>query len=157
MLCDRHNEVHVRTRDGTRAVVIRCADPTCAHFTKEVTEGVCSQCPRHVTAVLAKAAAEASAIKSEVVKEVPTLPGLLTRAANWTAAVAGWVAAGRPERSDEEVERIYNTFCAGKPPCRWFEPEKKRCVGCGCNVTDHGPAVLNKIKMATQKCPRGFW
>ena len=85
---------------------------------------------------------------------VPEPPGLVRRAFSYAEAVAQWTAAGMPERSDKEVERIFNGFCK---PCRWFHRRRQICRGCGCRIADKGFAVTNKIKMATEHCPRDLW
>jgi hypothetical protein len=84
----------------------------------------------------------------------PEPPGLMRRAASYAGALAQWTAAGRPERSDKEVERIFHQFCK---TCDWFDPDKQICRGCGCRVAEGGYAVQNKIKMATENCPRDLW
>jgi hypothetical protein len=68
--------------------------------------------------------------------------------------VAEWIAAGRPERSDEEVRRIYSEHCE---KCSWRKRRQNICRGCGCRVATYGMAVFNKIKMATEHCPRDQW
>ncbi len=85
---------------------------------------------------------------------VPTRPSLVKRILTYTQAVAEWVAAGRPERSDEEVQRIYKEHCE---PCSWRKRRSNVCRGCGCRVAAYGMAVTNKIKMATEHCPREKW
>ena len=68
---------------------------------------------------------------------------------------AGPVDCGRPaKRPDKEVERIFHQFCK---TCDWFDPDKQICRGCGCRVAEGGYAVQNKIKMATENCPRDLW
>ena len=84
----------------------------------------------------------------------PEPPGIVRRAISYTEALARWTAAGRPERSDKEVERIFHQCCK---TCKWYDPEKQICRGCGCRVAESGYAVLNKIKMATENCPRNLW
>jgi len=86
--------------------------------------------------------------------EVPQTPKLATRILTYTQAVAEWVAASRPERSDEQVQRIYNEHCE---KCDWRKRRQNVCLGCGCRVAASGMALLNKIKMATQHCPRERW
>ncbi len=81
-------------------------------------------------------------------------PGFVRRTLSYAEALIAWAAAGRPERSDKEVERIFYQHCK---PCNWFDPEKQICRGCGCRVAENGVAVLNKIKMATEHCPRELW
>lgn len=85
---------------------------------------------------------------------LPETPGLARRVLSYAEAVARWTAAGRPERSDKEVERIFHQHCK---PCKWFERDRQRCRGCGCRVADSGLAISNKIKMATENCPRELW
>jgi len=84
----------------------------------------------------------------------PEPPGLVRRAIGYSEALARWTVAGRPERSDKEVERIFHQHCK---PCKWYDPERQMCRGCGCRVAENGYAVLNKIKMATESCPRDLW
>ena len=91
--------------------------------------------------------------KREVVKSVKP-PNLMRRAVSYAEAVVEWTAAGRPERSDEEVQQIFNQFCK---PCNWFQARHNICRGCGCRVAKNGFAIFNKIKMATQHCPRRRW
>lgn len=86
--------------------------------------------------------------------DVPTPPGLVRRAYSYAEAVARWMAAGQPVRPDKEVERLFNENCK---TCKWFDPEKQICRGCGCRVAESGVAVRNKIKMATEHCPRELW
>lgn len=88
------------------------------------------------------------------VPEPPQPPGIVRRAISYAEAVAQWTAAGRPVRSDKDVEQIFNRFCKC---CRWYDRPKKICKGCGCRVADNGYAIRNKIKMATESCPRNFW
>jgi hypothetical protein len=74
------------------------------------------------------------------------------RVFNYAKAVAEWVAAGRPTRSDEDVATIFRVICK---PCALHY--RGSCRECGCRVRAEGPAVFNKIKMATQHCPRNKW
>lgn len=85
---------------------------------------------------------------------VPNYPKMTLQVWLYKEALLRWNAAGRPVRSPEEIERIHNTHCKR---CTWYDPEKKRCKGCGCKVTKGAVAVLNKIKMATEHCPRELW
>ena len=153
MLCDRANVIQVRKKDGSRSTVRRCADPQSSFFTQNVVEDDCRQCPRY----LAAEAVRAAQAEAEATGEVPQVPSLPRRAFTWAKAVADWKVKGSPERSDEEVQRIFRTFCAATPPCSWYDPARQLCRGCGCGVAEDGLAVFNKIKMATQHCPRNLW
>ncbi len=76
----------------------------------------------------------------------------MNRTFSYLEAVAEWIAAGRPVRSDEEVAAIHRVLCK---PC--YLCYRNTCRECGCKVRPEGLAVFNKIKMATQHCPRGKW
>jgi hypothetical protein len=84
----------------------------------------------------------------------PRTPGLVHRAISYAEAVARWTAAGKPERPAKEVERIFHQFCK---TCRWFHRRRQVCRGCGCRVAANGYAIFNKIKMATERCPKNLW
>jgi hypothetical protein len=85
---------------------------------------------------------------------VPDYPALSLQLWLYKEALTRWIGEGRPVRSDEEVEAIHTKFCK---PCEWYDAEKKRCRGCGCKVSTSTFAVINKIKMATEHCPKGLW
>jgi hypothetical protein len=72
------------------------------------------------------------------------LPSLTRQAINYAGAVAGHVAAGRPQASPELV-KLRLDMCAICP-----ERNGKRCSKCGCPVE-------SKAKWAEQKCPLGKW
>lgn len=95
------------------------------------------------------------AIKKRMEKSgIPTLPGIGELLNTYRKAVKRWVAAGRPVREAIKVQQIHKEFCSS---CDWHDPESKRCKGCGCVVKPEGMALLNKIKMKTEHCPRNFW
>ena len=86
--------------------------------------------------------------------ESPTVPGLTSQLQTYWTAVQSWIAVGRPTRTDAEVKELHERYCSR---CDWYDPESKRCKGCGCKVRPGGAALLNKIKMKTEHCPRDFW
>jgi hypothetical protein len=69
---------------------------------------------------------------------------------HYARALARWTAAGFPERSQANVERIL-PICQA---CNWYAAG--RCTKCRCRVNS-GPAAINKIRMATEDCPLGKW
>jgi len=81
-------------------------------------------------------------------------PSLTRQAENYAVAITKWTAAGCPVRTNVEVKTIFSQHCA---KCDWFDSKKKRCKNCGCRVTTSSVAIVNKIKMATEQCPRGLW
>ena len=86
--------------------------------------------------------------------ETPTVPGLTHQLQTYWAAVQTWIASGRPTRTDAEVKDLHHRYCSR---CDWYDQGSKRCKGCGCKVRSEGTALLNKIKMKTENCPRDFW
>lgn len=80
-----------------------------------------------------------------------------TKVLRYAEALAKWVKAGRPTRSDEEVEQIY-VICAGdenQDACEFFQDDT--CQKCGCVIRKKPAAFLNKLKMATESCPVDKW
>lgn len=77
---------------------------------------------------------------------------LIDKVMNYQAAVRKWVGAGRPERTDAEIEQIYEEHCSG---CSMFDKERQVCNSCGCPANKHQPALRNKLRMATEACPLG--
>lgn len=93
-------------------------------------------------------------ISDEEQNSTPDYPSTIELLDSYWKAVKRWVAAGRPTRTDSEVEKIHEEFCS---KCNWYDSEAQRCKGCGCRVREKGAAILNKIKMKTEHCPRNFW
>ena len=84
-------------------------------------------------------------------------------AKRYAEAIKRWHDAGRPIRSDEEVERIYTDICMN---CKHFKRKKDgsgSCRACGCRLRRNKrfagvlDALENKIRMATEHCWRGYW
>lgn len=82
----------------------------------------------------------------------PEYPPMTMQMWTYKEALLRWAKAGRPKRTQEEVEQLHSQFCS---KCDWYDKEQSRCKGCGCKVTTGGLAVFNKLKMATEKCPKG--
>jgi len=73
----------------------------------------------------------------------------------YAAALKKWVAAGRPTRTDEEVEAI-KAICKSDE-CKKYEPIEGRCRACGCKIHTPGITILSKAKLATETCPKDKW
>lgn len=86
------------------------------------------------------------------ISEEPSKVGLAELVRRYVQALKRWRAAGYPCRSDEEVAWLFDHYCRG---CKWHK--NGSCIECGCRVAPKGMAVRNKIKMATETCPRGKW
>lgn len=113
-----------RHRAGTKG-------PMCGVTNLPVTEEVCGRCAKDS--------------KMETAR-------LMDKAVNYATAVRKWVAAGRPERTDAEIEHLYETFCS---KCSMFDKERQVCNSCGCPASKNQPALRNKLRMATEECPLG--
>lgn len=159
-LCKKYNKIVSCKKDGSKTEIIRCADQSCIHFTNIVTFEQCAMCPRHQANLVATppplpVELEAMLISSGPVNpEIPKTPGTIRRIMTWSEAMAGWILAGRPERTDIEAKEIFTKFCS---KCSWYDRDRKICKGCGCNVSENGHPTLNKIKMLTQHCPQNLW
>jgi len=81
-------------------------------------------------------------------------PGYFDMAFRYTRALSRWIKAGRPVRSEEEITRIFETFCE---PCEARDAESSSCRYCGCRVNLTQSAMMNKIAMATEECPVDKW
>jgi len=148
MAAEEHPLCETRFEGRVKGVIThaKCANPASDRYLALVRPVDCRRCLG-----LEAAAAVEPPVKAP---EPPEPPGLVRRAISYTEALARWTAAGRPERSDKEVERIFHQQCK---PCKWYDPERQICRGCGRRVAENGYAVLNKIKMAIENCPRNLW
>lgn len=78
-------------------------------------------------------------------------PPLLKQARNYARAVTEHVASGMETRTDEEVINLLQI-------CELCEDyQDGRCRVCGCRVSAEKNAFANKLRMKSQKCPRGLW
>lgn len=107
------------------------SQPTCGMTGLKVDKDVCQRCAK------------------DTKMETATLIG---KVMNYQAAVRKWVGAGRPVRSQEEIDRIYEEHCS---QCNMYDKARKICNSCGCPATKDQPALRNKLKMATEACPLG--
>jgi hypothetical protein len=85
-------------------------------------------------------------------------PPLGRQVAAYAKEIRRWQKAGRPIRSDAEVERLYVLCSSQTEPCRFFKPPRKegkkgRCLLCGCRINIGRYGLLNKLRMATTSCP----
>lgn len=87
---------------------------------------------------------------------------------HWAQALARWTRAGFPTRPQHEVERCLR-ICVNCPTDNYV-PDNPKCTGeacrmktggtcklCGCSVSKSRTAVFNKIKIATEDCPKNHW
>jgi hypothetical protein len=85
-----------------------------------------------------------------------TITRLIDKPLRLASARRKWVAAGKPQRSPEQIAEIFDTICT---PCEHFRPTgdgKGTCDKCGCRLKRQG-GLLNKILMATESCPIDKW
>jgi len=80
-------------------------------------------------------------------------PSLLNQAANYAKAVTQHVLTGSQTRTDEEVSELMQ-LCES---CEHYDQQIGRCGVCGCRCNKSKSAWLNKLRMASQHCPKGKW
>ena len=80
-------------------------------------------------------------------------PSVTAQLSSYAAAVSRWLAAGRPVRTDEQVGELL-AICQDN---RCGKYRDGQCLACGCRVNSSGWALANKLRMATEDCPKGFW
>ena len=73
----------------------------------------------------------------------------------YAMAVARWVAAGSPTRTDDEVGCLLS-ICQACPTGR-YDAARGECLKCGCRINAGGSGLANKLRMATESCPDGHW
>ena len=79
------------------------------------------------------------------------LPSLHKRLQNYKKALVEWGKAKLPERTPEEVAKLYEI-------CKECDAlENGICLDCGCHISLEGVPIMNKLKMATTHCVRGLW
>lgn len=81
------------------------------------------------------------------------MPAPVARAARYTSAVARWIAAGKPKRTQEEIDHLF-TICQA---CEHFSQKVSACRLCGCRINRNHRALGNKLAMATESCPIKKW
>ena len=76
----------------------------------------------------------------------------------WHKAILTWRKAGSPVRNKEEMAEC---LAVCKSPCKFYDTRiagfAGYCTVCGCGVSGVPIGELNKIRMATEKCPKGKW
>lgn len=80
-------------------------------------------------------------------------PPLSEQVKNYAKAAAQHAASGRVSRSDDEVENLLKICTA----CEFYNLEKERCSVCGCKCSRGKITWLNKLRMASQHCPKEKW
>lgn len=81
-------------------------------------------------------------------------PTIVEKGKHFLMALARWRKAGYPCRTDEQVAHIYRDHCK---PCGFRDSKADTCKLCSCPVRIVGIAVRNKLRMATESCPRWKW
>jgi len=86
-------------------------------------------------------------------REAKNMPSLGQRAKNYFGAIRRWVAKGRPTRTQEEIDDLFEKHCGND--CERYDKEKHACKSCGCNISSDASPLGNKLAMATEHCPLG--
>ncbi len=72
----------------------------------------------------------------------------------YTGALKHWVRQGRPVRSPQQIEAIFNGICL---ECDAYDDRSRACRVCGCFVSKRDNPLANKIAMKTEHCPLQKW
>lgn len=106
-----------------------------------------------VITVTPKQKAEVQQQQKEIIEAGKQLGWKIEHAKCYAVALARWIAAGRPTRSDKEVAEIV-AICEA---CNKYKADEGRCGVCGCKIHSPGIAILSKARLATERCPRDKW
>ena len=105
--------------------------PTCSITNLGVTPEICGRCD------------------SETREETATFS---KKVVNYFGAIRRWVALGRPTRTQEEIESLFEQHCSD---CERYDKDKHACKNCGCSVSTDSEPLGNKLAMASEHCPLG--
>lgn len=121
--------------------------PQCPYRYKGKEEHMCSITNLSVTPSICHRCTETT-----LIEERKNQAKLGTKVMNYFGAIRRWVASGRPTRSKEEIAALFEQHCKG---CDMYDKVKHACKSCGCNVSQDGDPLDNKLAMATEHCPLG--
>ena len=121
---------------------------------------VCLGCPKpkqinRVTVSIAMARLSRDNHELFVKKQPETLehlvePTMSEKAVRYIESTAQWVAEGRPERTDAQVEAVLKI-------CRACDNwSGHSCELCGCEINE-STGWTNKARRSTEHCPKGHW
>ena len=79
-------------------------------------------------------------------------PSIVKQVEHYAEAVVTHITTGSKTRTDEEVEELL-MICRD---CEFYDFGKSKCKVCGCRL-NKGGAWSNKLRMRSQKCPKGNW
>lgn len=114
----------------------------------------CTACGRSWRTAADRVAHACTAAKVEIGSgDAYRMPGTVKLATRYGKAVARWIAAGRPTRSQDEIDALL-AICQ---TCRQYNAEYAACAKCGCSVNSQASGLANKLAMATEHCPLGKW
>ncbi len=102
---------------------------------------------------IASQKAEAIRQEAEAIELGKSLGWTFEDAIHWAVALVRWQKAGRPQRTDEEVQYIV-WICEA---CDDYKADEKRCKICRCGVSTGDMAICNKARLATEHCPQNKW
>jgi hypothetical protein len=107
-----------------------------------------------------------SIVNIESKEKVALLP-TFEKVKRYSKSTLKWIEAGRPQRTDAEVNRIFSECCS---PCKWFRDATCTHKNCGCQIRNTGAETItifgfsinagfanNKLRRSTENCPIGKW
>lgn len=81
----------------------------------------------------------------------PSLSKQLSNAVKAGTRIIGNIVQGKSILVSDEIEKQRYSICLD---CDRFDKTQMRCMECGCYLKGQ---ILRKVKIATEKCPKGKW
>ena len=135
----------------------KCKEPTTIKY--PCNKQLCWKPPRRKCLIpptpeeIASQKAEAIRQEAEAIEIGKSLGWTFEDAIHWAVALVRWQKAGRPQRTDEEVQYIV-WICE---VCDDYKADEKRCRICRCGVSTGDMAICNKARLKTEHCPQNKW
>jgi len=82
--------------------------------------------------------------------------GRVEQAGKYVTALTKWALGGKPTRTEEMVNHIFNDICAECDRFERVDETHAHCTSCGCRISTD-MARTNKIFIGTEDCPLNKW
>lgn len=79
---------------------------------------------------------------------------MMTKILRYARALTRWIKGGRKTRSQAEILELYDKICSR---CEEFKTDRGACGICGCRINTSENPLINKLAMASEKCPKEKW
>lgn len=140
-----------------------CIDKFSEQYLEIVNDYSCSGCPLSWPPCAFRRGTVCSVFDKKIDKDtcdkcnlenIRTTGGPMSQLKGYIKALKKWILAGRPTRTQAQVDQIMDDFCY---KCPKYDKTNSSCEVCGCQVNTKGGPLGNKTRMATESCPLGHW